>query len=290
MNGIDTVTSIGPDEFEQAHLLGGRPLVVRGVASGWPASQWSLASLRRDFGDRELKVQIFDDPRSRLAGWRYEVRRLDAYLDQMDTPAGLSQYLTYTTLAKSFPELVADVELPAFLAPYVRGFGAEKFGLFVGPEGQGTELHYHPILWGGASLAFAVSVVGRKRFRLYPASATRNLYPFPLRKRRMKTLNWSQVLPESPESPESPEFPRFSAARPIDVELGPGDGLFIPPHWWHSTRCLDASVSLTLFFPGHWRYKFSLHLAPRDLTIFSAMSLMRAAMKVQGAARARFGR
>ncbi|HSO00404.1 MAG TPA: cupin-like domain-containing protein [Candidatus Nanopelagicales bacterium] len=284
MHRIDEVNAISPAEFERRHLLGGRPLIVRGVASTWPAAKWSLAGLRRDFGARELKVQIFDSPSSRLANWRYEVRRLEAYLDEMHTPAGPSQYLTYTTLEKKFPELLPDVELPAFLAPFVRGVGAEKFGIFIGPEGQGTELHYHPILWGGTSQAFAVSLVGRKLFQLYPASDTRNLYPFPLWKGFPKKLNWSQVVKTSPE------FPRFADARPIDVELGPGDGLFIPPHWWHATRCLEESISLTLFFPGDWRYKFSPRLAPRDLTIFSAMSLMRAAVKVKGLAEGWLGR
>lgn len=284
MYTIEEVTAITPDEFERRHLVGGRPLVVRGVASGWPAAKWSLAGLRRDFGARELKVQIFDDPASRHAAWRYEVRRLEAYLDEMHTPAGAAQYLTYTPLAKKFPELVGDVALPPFLAPFVRGVGAENFGMFVGPEGQGTELHYHPILWGGASQAFAVSIVGRKLFQLYPSSDTRNLYPFPIWQGFPRKGNWSRV------SEASPEFPRFSDARPLDVELGPGDGIFIPPHWWHSTRCLEVSVSLTLFFPGDWRYRFSLRLAPRDLTIFSAMSLMRAVMKVKRLAEARLAR
>lgn len=92
----------------------------------------------RDFGARELKVQIFDDPASRHAAWRYEVRRLEAYLDEMHTPAGAAQYLTYTPLAKKFPELVGDVALPPFLAPFVRGVGAENFGMFVGPEWPGS--------------------------------------------------------------------------------------------------------------------------------------------------------
>lgn len=275
---VESVTTITPSEFQRRHLHPGRPLVVRGVASAWPSARWSLDALRRDFGDRQVKIQIFDSPASRLAGWRYEVRRLGAYLDEMATAAGISQYMTYTSLAKRFPELVADVRVPEFLAPFVHGVSAEQFGMFVGPEGQGTELHYHPILWGGASQAFVVSVVGRKLFRLYHASDTPNLYPFPLWKNFPKTANWSQV----DRSVEG--FPRFADASPIDVCLEPGDGLFIPAHWWHSTRCREQSLSLTMFFPGEWHYRFSPRLMPRDLSVFlmmRVMSTIRAAMKVK---------
>jgi hypothetical protein len=270
MNTIVEATTISAEAFERDHLVQGIPLIVRGVASAWPAADWTLERLRHDFSRRELKVQIFDDPASRHAAWRYELRRLETYLDAMQTSAGLSQYLTYTSLQKKFPELVSDVALPPFLAPFVRGVEAGNFGIFIGPEGQGTELHYHPILWGGASQAFAVSIVGTKLFQLFPASETHNLYPFPIWQGFPKKANWSQV------STSSPAFPRFSQAQPIDVELGPGDGLYIPPHWWHSTRCLEDSVSLTLFFPGHWRYRFSARLAPRDLSIYAAMRMMMA--------------
>ncbi len=275
MRQIEEVATITAEQFERQHLVRGQPLIVRNVASAWPAAHWSLASLRQDFRGRELKVQIFDDPASRHASWRYEVRRFEAYLDEMQTEAGIAQYLTYTSLMKTFPELVGDVSLPPFLAPFTQGVEAGNFGLFIGPEGQGTELHYHPILWGGASQAFAVSVVGRKLFQLFPASATGYLYPFPIWQGFPKTGNWSQV------SEVSEAFPRFAKAEPIDVELGPGDGLYIPPHWWHSTRCLEESVSLTLFFPGDWRYRFSPRLVPRDLTIYAAMGLLQAGMKLQ---------
>jgi hypothetical protein len=266
ITALDTITA---HQFERNHLRAGQPLIVRGVAASWAAARWSLAGLRSDFGDRELKVQIFDDPASRHAAWRHETRTLATYLDEMPAPSGLSHYLTYTPLRKSFPELANDVELPPFLSPFTRGVKAEAFGLFIGPPGQGTELHYHPILWGGASQAFAVSIIGTKRFQLYPPAETGNLYPFPIWQGFPRKANWSQV------GEESRAFPRFAAAQPINVDLGPGDGLYIPPHWWHATRCLEDSLSLTLFFPGHWRYRCSPQLIPRDLTIHGVMSLLR---------------
>jgi hypothetical protein len=64
ITALDTITA---HQFERNHLRAGQPLIVRGVAASWAAARWSLAGLRSDFGDRELKVQIFDDPASRHA-------------------------------------------------------------------------------------------------------------------------------------------------------------------------------------------------------------------------------
>jgi hypothetical protein len=263
------VDTIAADQFERDHLRAGQPLIVRGVAASWPSAKWTMAGLRHDFGDRELEVQIFDDPATRHADWRRETRTLANYLDLMPSASGLSQYLMFVTLGKYFPELVKDVELPAFFSPFTRGVTAEAYGIFLGPPGQGSELHYHPILWQGASQSFAVAIIGKKRFQFFPPDETDNLYPFPIWEGFPRKGHWSQV------SEASEKFPRFSNAQPIDVVLEPGDGIYIPPHWWHSTCCLEDSLSLTLFFRGHWRYRCSPRLIPRDLTIHGVKSLLR---------------
>ena len=263
------VATITADQFERDHLRAGQPLIARGVAASWPSSRWSLADLHRHFGDRELEVQIFDDPSTRHADWRRETRTFAAYLDEMHAASGLSQYLMFVVLGKSFPELVNDVDVPPFLSPYTRGVKEEAYGVFLGPPGQGSELHYHPILWQGASQAFAISIIGKKRFRFFAPYETGNLYPFPIWEGFPRKGHWSQVSENSQAL-----FPRFAGAQPIDVVLEPGDGIYIPPHWWHSTLCLDDSLLITLFFPGHWRYRCSPKLIPRDLTIHGIKSLL----------------
>ena len=40
------------------------------------------------------------------------------------------------------------------------------------------------------------------------------------------------------------EFSLFRHATRIDMELGPGDTLFVPPGWWHTARMLSFSVSV----------------------------------------------
>lgn len=44
------------------------------------------------------------------------------------------------------------------------------------------------------------------------------------------------------------KFPKFKLAKFIDVELGPGDILFIPALWFHNVYSETFSVSVNVFF------------------------------------------
>ena len=286
MPNIDIVEDITPKAFLNRHLRAGRPLVVRGATASFPSPTWSIDRLRNDFPDREVKLQLFDSENTRMADWRWGKQTFGDYLDEMGTPAGLSQYMTYATLGGIFPELIPEVRIPHFLAPYLGDAGPESYGMFVGPEGQGTEIHYHPVFWTGFSQAFAVSMCGKKLFRLYSPDDTDYLYPFSVFRDPSRQANWSRVGLEMTKG-----FPAYSNAHPIDVYLSPGDLLYIPPHWWHATRCIEDAISLTLFFKGHWSYRVSRQLLMRDLSILAYRKLTKTAERLKrGSSTARASR
>lgn len=43
-------------------------------------------------------------------------------------------------------------------------------------------------------------------------------------------------------------FPRFKEARYTEVELGPGEALYIPRGHWHYVRALTASFSVSFWW------------------------------------------
>ncbi|MCX4246641.1 cupin-like domain-containing protein [Paraliomyxa miuraensis] len=276
MLNIDIVDDITPEAFLHRHLRAGRPLVVRGVTASFPSPSWSIERLRRDFPDRLVKLQVFDSDDARMADWSWGKEDLGTYLDEMNTPAGLSKYMTYATLGGIFPELMPEVRIPHFLQPYLGDAGTESYGMFVGPKGQGTEIHYHPVFWAGASQAFALSMCGQKLFRLFSPDDTDKLYPFSLTSAPTRQANWSRVGLGMTE-----RFPAYADARPLDVYLSPGDLLYIPPHWWHCTRCIEPAISLTLFFKGHWSYRVSRQLLLRDLSVLAYRKLTKVAQRFE---------
>ncbi|THU70519.1 hypothetical protein C4D60_Mb08t25860 [Musa balbisiana] len=84
-------------------------------------------------------------------------------------------------------------------------------------------------------------VVGRKYIRLYPASASENLYPHA----ESMLSNSSQV---DLDNIDYQEFPKVEGLDFIDCVLEEGEMLYIPPKWWHYVRSLSTSFSVSFWW------------------------------------------
>ncbi|WP_452656231.1 cupin-like domain-containing protein [Sphingomonas bisphenolicum] len=108
--------------------------------------------------------------------------------------------------------------------------------------------HVRPRLWVGnrSTVAchydsydnLACVVAGRRRFTLYPPEAIGDLYIGPID----HTLSGQPVSMVAGVAEDTDAYPRFAAARAkaIDVELYPGDALYLPKLWWHQVEALDS--------------------------------------------------
>jgi ribosomal protein L16 Arg81 hydroxylase len=47
---------------------------------------------------------------------------------------------------------------------------------------------------------------------------------------------------------DAERFPLFGGAAYVDVVLGPGQVLYIPPHWWHYVESLETSFSVSFWW------------------------------------------
>lgn len=219
--------------FERQHVAPRRPVVLRGLASDWPASRrWSIDYLRRTFPAAVVTTIRAERGRVIMHGEKGSIdepMRLDAYLDTLHEDH--DRYLT--SPLRNLPETLRD-DLP--LPGYCAAAGWRNGNLWIGAPGTVARLH--------RDLAdnLHTLVFGRKRVTLVAPRQSKLIYPhgvfdsFP---------NGCRV---DIERPDFARFPKLRGVETLVTELEPGDAIYIPRRWWHHVRTLEVSVSVNYWW------------------------------------------
>ncbi len=118
-----------------------------------------------------------------------------------------------------------------------------------GQAGISSPLHYD-----AAHNAY-LQLVGKKRFILFPPNASSVLCPYPRLhpSTRQSCLDFRRMgTPGSSRLRNGSVSAAFHAAletgrlAPIEVVLGSGDVLYLPPYWWHRASTVGDSVSMSV--------------------------------------------
>jgi hypothetical protein len=231
---LERIHAPSQEEFERRYLRPGRPVLISGVVDKWPAtSLWSPEHLVAKVGQNQVPVSVMPRAGDYAGAVRKKMPLSDYVASLSRPPQGSGEmYLGEVPLAKFFPELLADVQRPGFF-PDEDPLNAV---LYMGRR-QFSQLHYHP--QGSATLC---QVFGRKRLWLYPPDQTPYLYKYP-----WYSHNSNMSLTTSPK-PDPKEFPRFAKARAIELDIGPGELLFIPIYWWHAVQNEQLNVAVVFFW------------------------------------------
>jgi len=231
----------------------GQPAVLRGIGADWPA----VAAARRS--DEELVAYLrrfrTERPVSAIVGGP-EIEGRFFYTDDYRA----LNFQRATTPFEAFLErLLRDREIAS---PYAIAVQSEEVSsLLPGFERENrTDLvddRAVPRAWIGNRIRVAphydlmenvgVVVAGRRRFTLFPPDQLTNLYvgPFEL------TPAGTPVSLVDTHDPDLERFPRFRQAleQAQTAELGPGDAIYIPFHWWHG---VDSLEPVNLFINYWW--------------------------------------
>lgn len=259
-----------PDDI----LASTQPIVMRGLASHWPAVQAAKASpaagvdyLRRfDSGSTVAAMVGAPDIGGRffynddLSGFNFHMERqplhatLDALMQHLDDAAPPALYVGSTTV---------DVCLPCFRMQNDVGMGARDplVSLWLGNR---TRIAAHQDLPDN----LACVVAGRRRFTLFPPGQLANLYIGPLD----LTPAGQAISLVDFARPDLERFPRFEAAlEHVQVaELEAGDAIFIPSMWWHHIEALDAFNVLVNYW---WRQSPAYMDSPINALMLAIMSV-----------------
>lgn len=228
--GLLTAENLPGDDFLHEFYAPGRPLVIKGAMAHWPAlHKWTPDYLAAAVGDASIEYQG-----GRTGAADYELakdrhRRHAPFRDfiALVRDGGNDAYITaYNSAANAaaFAPLAADLG-------HVDAYLSDAPGmLWIGGEGAFTPLHFD------LTNNMLAQVTGTKRVVLVPPSQTHRL------------AHRTHVFSDVQDLDDPARLAAFPAARDVlryEVQLTPGDLLFIPIGWWHQVRSDSFSTMLT---------------------------------------------
>ena len=225
-------------------LTSGEPAVLRGLVSDWPA----VAAARSSADDLVAYLRQFDSGAPVDAIMTApEIEGRIFYRDALNGFNFVRNRLPLTAIAAQALRYAGHARAPAVavqsapIAECAPGFAAANPLPLAHPSAQ-------PRIWLGNALTtpthldewFNVGcvVLGRRRFTLFPPAQIANLYVGPLD----YAPTGAPMSLVQLHAPDFARFPRFreALAHARAAELAPGDGMFIPPLWWHNVESLDS--------------------------------------------------
>lgn len=273
---VTTIHGVRADAVPADLLTGTTPFVLKDFAAAWPlvaagirSPRDAIACLRNFDGGKTVGAFIGDpDARGRYAynaaakGLNFARRLLpladvlDRIEAQLDDDAPTPVYVGSTTIDASLPGLRAanDVRFPENMA-------APLASIWLGNPSI-VPTHFD------SPANLACSVVGKRRFTLFPPEQVSNLYPGPLD----PTPGGQPTSMVDLAAPDFEHYPRYRealAAAQI-AELEAGDAVFIPHLWWHQ---VDATARFNVLFNYWWSSTPSIAGSPMDALYHALMTL-----------------
>ena len=138
--------------------------------------------------------------------------------------------------------LRSDLKPDRLLYNADKDYEEKKQFMWISSAGMITHAHFDQ------DFNFFVQLLGKKRFTLWAASQHELMYVFP----RVHPMWHKSRL--NFRAPDLLRFPQFAKTRALQIELGPGDVLFVPPYTWHYVETLTPSVSLST-----WSHDYTLY-------------------------------
>jgi hypothetical protein len=244
---IDRASSIVGDEFYRWYYCLNCPVVLNSMMDAWPALHiWTPHYFRELFGSETVEVMM-----GRTSDSDYEINceqhkgrmRMDQYVDMVQCAGSTNDFYMVANNRSlqrggALYPLLSDLRFfDGILDPWNTD---GKLFLWFGPAGTVTPLHHDSM-----NILLA-QVLGRKKVILIPSFQTHLVYN-----------HLSVYSRADPDVSDCDRYPLFKNVTRMELELQPGDVLFIPVGWWHHVRSQDISISVSFtnfLFPNKYQW------------------------------------
>lgn len=190
--------------FKSEYLQGGKPLLLTGYASDWPARQWTLERLKEKVGNIRINVRRNTDVVDYKIGQKYKIENMDFedYIGNIfkGNRKAKSSYMAVQNIKQAFPQLEDDIVIPSFVEKIHGG----PF-LWIANQGHYEFCHFDP------DDNCLIILNGRKQVKLFGCDVT-SMYPNELGSKG-RTIQ-SRVLVNEPDLSS---FPNFKDAKCYEV-------------------------------------------------------------------------
>lgn len=213
---IPRVDGISAADFRRLYLKPNRPVVIKDLASSWPAlKKWTPEFFAKKHG--ALPVKVYNASFARPGtSYMSSLKQMSfkEYLNLMTTTAMDLRMFAFN-LRWHAPQLREDILFPEL----TEGFSKKFIFMFFGCKNSVTPMHYDP------DLRYLLHTVfhGKKRVVLFANEESRNLYKHPFNSRSYVDV----------DHPDFDRFPRLKNVTGYQEILHPGETLFIPSGYWH---------------------------------------------------------
>lgn len=234
---VDSVGTISPEIFKKNYYDLSKPLVIKDLATEWPAyTKWNWDYFKDIVGDK--KVGIYNNTKSDAytpVNTADDYTTFGDYIDLIrQGPAGWRIFLF--NIFDHAPQLTHDFEWPDYL---LKGFVKRFPMLFVGGATSITHMHFDIDM----SHILHTQFMGRKRVLLFPFEEQHKLYRKPYEV--LSLVDFSNYH-ENGNKPDYTQFPALKLAKGYEVTLEHGDTLFMPAGYWHHMEYLDSGFAMSL--------------------------------------------
>ena len=251
-----------PERFRREYVAADEPVVIEGLGDALTEDGEKgekCAWLLERAGNKKVAVTRRDGHRNSMLSCAVtDVLDLREYWDEvMMRDVAPGSYLYDASVPLKLPTLTESVRVPAYFAhDYVQrtmrltAFSRSWPSLFVAARGTRSSLHVDQ--WSGHF--FMAQVRGVKRWTIFHRSSTPHLRP-----------SWSRgtLDPAMPPLEEQEAMGMSPRAMRWDVDLAPGEVLFVPGGAAHAVSNLDATVA----FAGNFIDDTNLDRALVDLRL-----------------------
>jgi histone arginine demethylase JMJD6 len=239
-------SSLSYEEFTREYRDPRIPVIITDAIKDWQAvSKWSPEYFQQHYYSTKVTVEgrysTRDQPQRCLG------EMIDAILKS--SPSAPAPYLRNQNLIDLHPELRADMlPIPIYAFPnWLDGpFSRKLDSRFHRGEpelqisGAGAafpSMHYDY----GLIHSFLAQIYGQKRVQVLSPSQSQCIYPL------TGENHHGSSIPDI-DHVDLDRFPLFAHASLEIADLEPGDTLFVPAGWWHTTRSWSTSITASFNF------------------------------------------